>query len=262
MIYDEEMFECEEDALEAFRSNMMTDKEDVLNNVYWEIRDWQKEADDNPKHTIGFYRTLQKLLKRFENKIEKAVLFDAPEGWWAYSYEITSSAITLYLEHYSSVDFDRVQGCITGSMVDQTYDLISVASKLLTVDEYARLYEVEQGTVRQWIRRGKIRTAKKYGTEWRIPELTELPGRGYRLGQFQWEDDLPDLPDEFAFLNNYTMVTLTQDDKVKSLYRAYFNGKGNSQLKMYTAQEREKFELLLISHPLVRYCSDCYGSYI
>lgn len=262
MLFDEELFECEEEALEAFRSNMMTDKEDILNRVYWEIHDWKREAENDPKHTLGFYKTLQGLLKRFESKIEKSEVFDAPEGWWAYSFEITSSSITLMLEHYSSVDFDRAQGFVTGSVIDQTYDLISVASRLLTVDEYARLYDVEQGTVRQWIRRGKIRTARKYGKEWRIPELTELPGRGYRMGQFQWEDNLPDLPEEYAFLNEYTMVTLSQDDVVKTLYRAYFNGKGNSKSVVYTAQEREKLELLLISHPLIRYSSDSYGSYI
>ena len=82
------------------------------------------------------------------------------------------------------------------------------------------------------------------------------------MGQFQGEDNLPDLPEEYTFLNEYTMVTLSQDDVVKTLYRAYFNGKGNSKSVVYTAQEREKLELLLISHPLIRYSSDSYGSYI
>ena len=69
---------------------------------------------------------------------------------------------------------------------------------------YFRAYPLNDGDevtiraiwVRQWIRRGKLRSAVKAGSEWRIPELSEIIGRGYRRGTFHWDDKLSDVPEE------------------------------------------------------------------
>ena len=54
---------------------------------------------------------------------------------------------------------------IRNRKIDAAYKLISVKPKSFSVEDYAKFYKVEQGTVRQWIRRGKLRTAYKVGTE-------------------------------------------------------------------------------------------------
>ena len=66
-------------------------------------------------------------------------------------------------------------------MPGQTFELVTVPSALLSVEEYAAVYNVSVTTVRQWIRRGKIRSAIKNGCEWSIPELAAVSGRGYQV---------------------------------------------------------------------------------
>ena len=85
------------------------------------------------------------------------------------------------------------------------------------MEENAKEYGVETVTVRQWIRRGKIRNAVKNGREWLIPELTELPGRGYTSAIYMWYEYLYDLPNEYKFLTDYTTVLINQcsDDRAK-----------------------------------------------
>lgn len=96
---------------------------------------------------------------------------------------------------------------------------MTVDTKLLTVDDYANTYGVNTGTVRQWIRRGKIRNAIKLGNEWRIPELTDMPTRGYQTGIYMWMEYLKNLHKEYEFLRNYTTAMFDQDSIDKNKFR-------------------------------------------
>ena len=126
---------------------------------------------------------------------------------------------------------------------------------------------MEQGTVRQWIRRGKIRTAYKEGKEWKIPELSPPPSRGYEGAQYKWIYGLDNLPEEYSFLADYVIATFYQDMKDKSKYHVLLVSKetftsknpGNvaptkNQELLLDAKEREKLELFMIAHPQIKYC--------
>ena len=76
----------EKEALELFHSKVMTQKEDVLTNVHWQIQSAQEEMEDADLARIPFLRTLIEMLGRFEKKIDKTPLFDAPSDWWAFSF--------------------------------------------------------------------------------------------------------------------------------------------------------------------------------
>ena len=136
-------------------------------------------------------------------------------------------------------------------VVGQEFDLVKVSTRLLTVEEYASIYEVSFGKVRQWIRRGKLRSAIKAGSEWRIPELSEITGRGYRRATFHWDDKLSDVPEEYSYLKEYSWLSIDQNVKDKNLFRVVCLGKDTKSLEMIMeTKEREKFELYLISNPL------------
>ena len=157
---------------------------------------------------------------------------------------------------------------------DTIFDLLHIKAKLLTVEQYAQAYGVTTTTVRQWIRRGKIRTAMKVGSEWRIPELAEIMARGYRWGRYYRREVLTDLPEEYAFFNEYDYVVLNQNDERKDLYDVCFGKKHDylgweSEEEMIKQnykdiqmdqKEREKFELYLISNPLVEPEEACLAS--
>lgn len=86
-------------------------------------------------------------------------------------------------------------------------DEIGQHLQLLVVN--AKLYDVEPVTVRQWIRRGKLREAEKVGKEWRISELTDVPGRArYEPATYKWISRLKGIPEEFAFLSDYTNIDI------------------------------------------------------
>lgn len=150
----------EEEIRSLFNSQVMTEKEDVISNVHWQITSAQEELKNADIARAPFLRTLITMLGRFEKLIEETPMFAAPGDYWAYSFEIASLGITLNLEHYSYIRFDEEKN-IEDSEVDATFPLMSVKSSLLSVDDFAKLYNVKTVSVRQWIRRGKLRTAVK-----------------------------------------------------------------------------------------------------
>ena len=138
---------------------------------------------------------------------------------------------------------------------DQAYRLFSVDSKLLTVEEYADRYRVETVTVRQWIRRGKIRTAIKYGNEWRIPELTELPTRGRSDALYFLDEDI-ELEKKYEYLRGCHSLWIIQDDYNKKLYQITLHGKDITKeyrVMYFDVKEKEQLELYCISSPHIHY---------
>lgn len=246
------------EALDVFHSQVMTDKGDVLRNVHWQIENAQEELESADLARTPFLRTLITMLGKFEKLIDKTPMFTAPEDFWAYSFEIASTGITLNLEHYSELVFDE-EKTIEDSAVDATFPLMCVKSSLLTVDDFAKLYNVLPVTVRQWIRRGKLRTAYKAGTEWRIPELTELPVRGYRPAKYEWTETLNDLPEEYKYLRDYYSAEFVQDSSDRNMYHVLLSDGEKEMTINCNIKGKEQLELFLISHPLISYVSDSFG---
>ena len=250
-MYSDDLFSCEEEAIDCFRNSSLISKEDILERIK-EIKNRAlREVCEKKSHGPVFYETLNQLVDRFEEAIEKAVLFDAPAGWWSYFIDIETTGMKLVLQHFWDVDFDE-EAYVTATFVDQEFEMITVPARVLTVDEYSVLYGVEQVTVRQWIRRGKIRDAMKMGGEWRISELSEVPSQGYRFGQYRTAEVLHDVPEEYAFLKPNQVISLRQDENVKSIFSISLDVKDEDEVEIeMDTKSREKFELFLISHPEV-----------
>ena len=260
--YEDEFFEEElsdEEKQAYFEEASIIDKTGLLNDLNFRKRSFEKDAATDTKHSAAYYHTLLSLMDRFIENVRNTVFFDKLEPFWSYTYEITSEGITLVLSHYTSVDFDKDYN-ITGSMGDQDFELLSAKCRMLTIDEYAKQYGIENVTVRQWIRRGKIRTAKKYGKEWRIPELTDFPGRGYQFGQYKVSKEAV-FPEPYAYISEYSNISFEQDKTDKSKYHISFSSRENRKHIVCDAKEREKIEILLIENPFVKFISDCFGNF-
>ena len=211
-----------------------------------------RKAESDKHHSAAYYHALEKLIRQFTDEVKKTVLFEKLEDCWFYDLYITYSGIRLFLEH--AVAYNQRCGDHPNYGIDQRFVLISKSTRLLSVEEYAREYSVETVTVRQWIRRGKIRNAIKRGREWYIPELTEIPSRGYKSALYMWYEYLYDLPEEYAFLTQYTSVIINQSRKDKSKYEVVFSAGGiKPVIKEYDTKSREKLELFLISDPRIHY---------
>ena len=252
--------------LEAIKKYELTSKTDVLQQVKKKIAHYSKVANESPHYPPAYYALMILLLNMFYEKISNAVLFEELPDYWVYCLEYEYDEFSLVLEHIKEYKLDE-NNEFKSSKGDAVYKMITISPLALTVEQYSRIYNVEQGTVRQWIRRGKIRSAFKEGNEWKIPELSPPPSRGYEAAQYKWVRGIDNLPDEYSYLKDYVLATFYQDRQDKSKYHVLFvsketflsdvvreSVKTKNKALLLNAKDREKLELFMISHPQIKYC--------
>ena len=252
----------DEDRLAVFNEGALKTKDEILKDIDFLLREIDENSKTDPKHSREYYTRYVGLIERFRAEVEKRVFPAKLEDWWQYEYDVRETGVTLTLSHVDY--FDIGSNDIVSATQDTTFNLLTVKARFLTVEQYAQAYDVTTTTVRQWIRRGKIHTAIKRGSEWRIPELAEAASRGYKYRQYEREEYLTDLPAEYAFFNDYDYVSFEQDDEHKDMFNVVFSKEYDANTvtdeeeirKTYKEMqmgriEREKFELYLISNPFV-----------
>lgn len=242
----------EKSLADQLREERFTTKEDILTWLKLEESRITSKSQTDKKHSAAFYYAYIKLMNQFYKKIEETVLFERLEDFWYYSIGIDSSGASLSLV-YTPKCWRNDKGTITVT-VGQELSLLRVRAGFLSVNQYAEEYGVSLVTVRQWIRRGKLRSAIKVGNTWVIPELTDLPGRGYQSASYAYNGRLSDVPEEYEFLQGYTCVIINQDMADKQMFEVILAA-GNKEPKHMTldTKEREKLELYLISNPEIHY---------
>ena len=241
----------EEDEIYVFNEDMLRTKADLLADIDSLLSRIDDEKIGDTKHSQAYYVRYAALIKKFRGIVERSSFPEKLEDWWFYEYEISETGITLSLSHADYINLNN-EGFIDEISTDTEFNLLQVNAEMLTVEQYAQANDVTASTVRQWIRRGKIRTAVKQGGEWRIPELAEVRDRGYKYVQYRWEEYLTGFPEEYAFINDYHQVGIMQDEEDKGNFEIYLrNGDVNKTLQM-DQKEKEKFELLLISNPFIK----------
>ena len=241
-----------------FERNHCMNKEDLVVDIDETLDKILKNAEMDPNHSYAYYTTLKNLLEELKKKISEVILMEKLDKGWCYDWGVSYKGADLQLVHYelyegySEEDISLIE-------MNQLFSILSVPSKMLTVEEYAEINGVEVGTVRQWIRRGKIRTAKKYGNKWKIPALTDTPKRGYTSAIYSWSCKLKDLPDDLEYLNDYHKALFTQDNDKKLFYvYLYCDEKRKNKLEAdkvikCNTSERERLELTIISQEGVNY---------
>lgn len=164
---------------------------------------------------------------------------------WGYAINYECGTITLYLLQHSE-----------NNKITENFALLSVESDLISADEYAKMYNIAPHTVNQWIRRGKIRTAKKIGNDWMIPTLTESPKRGYESATYILPNSIATITNAYPFLQNMQSVTIEQDKNNKNefIVNCFTNNMETPDIiKRLDKKAKETFEMALITHPSVKY---------
>ena len=231
-------------SFDSIKDDYMRTKQDIQEWIAGAKKRYEKKALTDKEHSAAFYHGLQNLLQRFSDKVNDSVLFEQLEDFWIYTVCISLDGAILDMEHISKIYEDKRISC------DQEYRLISVDANMLSVEEYAQAYGVNEGTVRQWIRRGKLRSAVKTGRTWRIPELDEISHRGFESAVYMWSKRLEDLPEKYQFLNHYSTILINQDQNNKEMFDVAFAARGiDSKHERMDTKQRESFELFLIQQP-------------
>lgn len=213
-------FLCSE--IEVFNEESIRTKEALIESVVATRRQYQDEASSGMgRHSASFYAVLDGLLHEFNRRLSIQILPEPLNEWWSYSYSITSYGIKLSMDYY---EWRHEHGGSFDCSKGETITIFEVPARMLTVSEYAAMNGVETVTVRQWIRRAKIRCAVKYGREWLVPELAEIPrDKGYKPCRYYWKATLTDLPEKLAYLNHFKNVCITQSENSKDSFLLEFN---------------------------------------
>ena len=240
--------------------NLPRTKQAVIATLDNANRSIVNEMRNNPLHTVQYYNALSQLLNKVIVEIASRNIFDAPEGWF-YSFVITNKSAALYIQHVAEIRMDENGNAILD--INEKFRLINYPVRLLTVEEYASVSKTEAGTVRQWIRRGKLRNAIKIGGEWRIPEITDPPTRGFTPVRYYNNGHFLSLPKELG-------VSLNQKPCIIDIYKAK-EEKGYVVLfdyapamipqRLLTDAERERLELMLISNSNITNSSSVVGKW-
>ena len=230
------------------KHNLPTNKKDIISILDQKTRQIAKERNEFPVHTLPYYKAILLLLNKVILEIATRNIFSAPEGWY-YSFNISNIEAALYLRHLCNIVSDENSPNEIIAEYDESFRLISYPVPLLSVEEYASKNKIEQVTVRQWIRRGKLRTAVKIGGEWRISELTDLPTRGYTSVRYYNNGRLFKLPSNYKCFNQQPLFIDILPSKEKKGYCQILLDGIPAKLsgELIPDSEREKIELSLIS---------------
>lgn len=253
-----ELEETEEERLERYKNEFdgifwIIDRRDILERLDEKIKDTKKDMEKDFS-SAAFYRIMISLFMRFRGEIQKRALIEPLPSFWAYSIEIDEVGITLQMKNYKAIEYD---GGNVEFEENECYNLFTVEPRMLTIEEYAAMYEVKPVTVRQWLRRGKIRTAVKQGREWRIPEITEPCRKGYEGGYYKILSELKGMPEEYKIVNQCSKISIEQEKAGSFRVNFYREGHREDNYWPFASavmeeDERAKFELMLISSPVVK----------
>lgn len=234
-----------------FRHILPTTKEDVLVSVDNYRERIKKQSIVDKSHTAAFYHAIDNIAERFYQTVNKTHLFTRLEGGWCYKISLSNSGFELLLQYVEDIDYHPINfSCVVG----ESFSLIKTQCRLLSVTEYGEQYGIDQGTIRQWIRRCKLRAAVKKGTEWFIPEFEDVPRRGFTPARYYWNEILYNLPEEYTFLERPGELLITQDKTDKKKYKlVVLVGHSKTYEEEMSEEKREQVERFLIAHPQIKY---------
>lgn len=152
--------------------------------------------------------------------------------------------------------FDKDAADNKPSLIPYRKTLYSVPFPVLSCADFAVRCGVDQGTVRQWIRRGKLRSAFKMGRDWMIPATATPPVRGFVPGRYDVVSSIPeDATKRYPFLSKLLGRNTLVIDKVGSdRYLVVLDRlEGPVILATMTQAEREQFEFFLLESDWIKY---------
>ena len=235
---------------EIFKDFYSQTKEEIIEE-FKSHYNYYKESDDLEEQSKEHKEKYLKLCEKFLNKLEELNLPKLTDDWWCYSYILKIDSIDLGLTLCTDLEVEDDE--VSGATFSDEYILLSVKSDYMTVSEFAKLYNVKDITVRQWIRRGKIRSAKKEGRDWLIPDIADKPKRGFQDVTYMWKELTQEILSKYPFLKGYNHMFIFQDEDDKGLYDLILSNYGNKirEKIQISNTKREQLELDLISSGLV-----------
>lgn len=234
---------------EMFEYSDCKTKEDLTKLIEKQVKAIRALEGKEGKKSVKSHMAYLEFAEGFLERVKRSSLpVITTEGWEYHAYIAESTAcVDLCLAEYGD----------NSMSILERFSLITSEPRMLNVEEYAELHGVSAVTVRQWIRRGKIRKAQKNGNEWRIPSSIEPSLGKYERALYSVTKEFAfdDVPDDYAYLKKYThishiWITQTKADEYKVELDSIM-GEDERKTFILNGKEREKLELYLIGNPLI-----------
>lgn len=237
--------------LKVFKENHSFTKEEIQQQfddfVKWNYYEADDEIEETHKHNM------LKLFDKFKSTLDNTHLPKITDDWWFYDFHIENDGIKLNLNFCDEFEIESEIDGIWSMTSTESLTLLDVKCNYLDVKEFAKVYNVTDTTVRQWIRRGKVRTARKVGRDWLIPSITQKPKRGFTNVAYRWRYLPKDIQERFPFLIGHNALYIFQDEEDKSLYDIIlgFPGELNRAKIILSTADRESLELAFIGNEFI-----------
>jgi hypothetical protein len=231
-----------EEKLQVFQQTELQTKDGILFSLRALYKDY--ELDDPGS------RAKKELLAEFITKLEGLEIPDCAD-WWFYSFDFTRFGIELTMSHCVEFTIETEGNC--SLTVNETLLVTDLKCGMITVSDFAAIHGVQPVTVRQWIRRGKLRMIQKTGRDWLISAIAEKPSRAYIPVMYKWDTLDPEIYQEFPMLKGLHTIEITQNPHDKSFYTALLDGQ---KCMVISPSERERLEIALLSRDHVQINED------
>ena len=242
--------------MKEFKDLFMTKKEDILRIAEDGIKLINEKANSDKVHSSAYYHSLKSRLSDF---IEYVNLSHLPElnDEFSYFVEVRTDAIVLYIKYVNEYRLIKETSRREYSTSDE-YEIIKLPFKLLSIEEYESLNNTISYVVVQWIRRGKLKNAKKAGREWYISEIEEIV-KDNKEAVYRWKTTNEKIfSDEYDYFNKYSKATIVQDSNSKTNYKLilYDDLTGEDKIEELTTNKKQKVETMLIGNENVKYINN------
>jgi len=236
---------------EIFKKEYCFTKEDILESFSDYIK-YNLAENTVEQSNKNYDKKMLELCYRFKDALSRAHLPKLNDDWWYYDFDLKNDGIELNLYYCNELELDE-DGELSSATATQEFTLLNIKCDYLSVGEFADLHKVSNTTVRQWIRRGKLRTVKKVGRDWLIPSVAEKPARGFKTVSYHWRLLPPKITEQFPYLKHHNCIYIFQNknDKTKFDCILGYPSSGIREKFILTAIEREKLELTLIGNDLI-----------
>lgn len=187
------------------------------------------------------------LSEKFKLQLKNRKIETINKPWEFYEYNIVEDGLNLSKFRMDPSELVMSDEGIVESGFEEVDDIFTVKADLFSVEEFANIHEVTTTTVRQWIRRGKIKNAKKIGNIWKIPSIADRPSRGFYSASYFYDELSQQTIEKYEDLKGSQHIYILNDFEQKDSNIIKIHTKANVITKKMNVKEREKFELTLIS---------------
>jgi len=237
------------------KDDFLISKEEVLGGICAQIQKMKAELKAQEQAGNIVYRKQQeRILQLWMDlwyEVDRKAFPELGEGW-QFGIVMDLEGIKLYAYN----DFYRVYNSKHYDMTFPVITLYTLKAESYSVEAFANLMEVTPLVVRQWLRRGKLIGAKKYGTLWRIPLLVVPPQRKYLKRRYYIDASVRDkqiFEDRLELLNGYGCFSIEKGMEKEYLVKLSKRNLeyGVERIIDMTTSEREKFEMAVMEHPFI-----------